>query len=226
VYIFGVGGTLAIYQGVSTFRHAGHPGPATWSYVVLGIAAAFDFSSWLVSYRELLKRKDPGESTWDEIVGSKDPSVFTVFLEDSAGLIGVFIAFVGILLGQVFHNQRFDAAASILIGVLLAGVAVLLGRESGALLIGERTNRTKIRRVRAIISADPWVEEVCEILTMQLGPEQVLLAVYARFQQELGVQELESTVSRLEQRILQEEPTIKRVFIEAKSSCSAAKPHP
>src|ERR1051326_540192 len=90
----------------------------------------------------------------DEIIGSKDPTVFTVFLEDSAALIGAAVAFLGIWLGRGLSNPFRDPAASILIGILLAAVAVLLGRETGALLVGERTNRSRIRRMRQIITRD------------------------------------------------------------------------
>jgi divalent metal cation (Fe/Co/Zn/Cd) transporter len=107
----------------------------------------FEAYSWRVSYRELQSRKDPDETTWEEIIGSKDPTIFTVFLEDSAGLIGTLLAFLGIFLGHVLHNPYLDPAASMLIGLLLVAVAILLGHESGALLVGERTNRARIKGV-------------------------------------------------------------------------------
>jgi cation diffusion facilitator family transporter len=154
VYIFGFGGGLAIYQGISHLRHPESSTHIGWNYAVLAVAAAFEFYSWQISYRELLSRKDPAEPTWDEIIGSKDPTVFTVFLEDSAGLVGTVLAFFGIFLGRVLHNQYLDPIASVLIGLLLAGVALLLGRESGALLVGERTNRARIARINRIIQTD------------------------------------------------------------------------
>ena len=129
-----------------------------WSYAVLAISAFFDLYSWRISYREILARKDPNETTWDEIVGSKDPAVFTVFLEDSAGLIGVLIAFLGIFLGHTFHNPYLDPVASLLIALLLTAVALFLGRETGALLAGERTNRSRLRKTKEILAADPDVE--------------------------------------------------------------------
>jgi cation diffusion facilitator family transporter len=95
VYIFGMGGGLAVYNGISHLRHPAPSTHAGWSYAVLAFAAAFDLYSWRISYQELQSRKDPDESIWDEIVGSKDPSVFTVFLEDCAGLVGTFLAFAG-----------------------------------------------------------------------------------------------------------------------------------
>src|SRR5438445_9058352 len=101
VYIFGFGGGLAIYQGVARLRHPQPSGPPTWNYVVLTIATAFDLYSWRISYRELMRRKPSGRSTWQKILASKDPTVFTVFLEDSAGIAGTLIAFLGILAGQL-----------------------------------------------------------------------------------------------------------------------------
>jgi Co/Zn/Cd efflux system component len=121
------------------------PDHATWNYLVLAGAASFEFYSWFISYQELRRRKDPNETVFDEIIGSKDPTVFTVFLEDSAGLIGTLLAFLGIILTRLFNNPLFDPLASILIGILLALVALFLGRETGALLVGERTNRARIR---------------------------------------------------------------------------------
>jgi len=188
-----------------------------WNYFVLAAAFALDFYSWRISYKELLARKDPKESTWDEIIGSKDPTVFTIFLEDSAGMAGTVLAFLGIFFAHVFGHSSFDALASIVIGVLLAGVAALLGRESGALLVGERTNRSRIRRIRAIVCADDSVDNVGDLLTMQLGPNQVLLNVDIRFNRGLGVQELESAIERIEKNIRQADPTVQRIFIEVDS---------
>lgn len=217
VYIFALGGGLAVYRGVSRIRNPVPTENAGWNYVVLAVAAAFEFYSWRVSFRELRTRKDPDESVFDEIVGSKDPTVFTVFLEDSAGLIGTAIAFLGIFLGVKLRNPYLDPAASILIGILLAAVAILLGRETGALLIGERTNRARIRKVRKIIAGDSAVEQIGEMLTMQLGPDQALLTVKIKFRQPLTLRQLESAIQRLEAQIREKEPTMERIFIEPDS---------
>src|SRR6266567_3960705 len=217
VYIFGIGALLAFYHGISHIRRPELSSHASWNYAVLALTAAFDFYSWIVSYRELLSQKDPDESTWDEIIGSKNPVIFTVFLEDSAGLVGTALAFLGIFLGRLLHKPYLDPVASLLIGLLLVAVAALLGRESGALLVGERTNRAIIRRVRRIIQNDPSVEALGDLLTMQLGPNEVLLTADIRFRRGLDVQELESAIDRLESRIRHDEPAIKRIFLEADS---------
>jgi len=217
VYIFGVGGGLAVYEGISHLKHPEIPSHPGWNYAVLALAAVFDFYSWRISYRELRARKDPSESTWDEIKGGKDPTVFTVFLEDSAGLLGVLLAFLAIFLGRQFNNPYLDPIASIVIGLVLAVLAVFLGRESGALLVGERTNRARIERLNEIIRADPAVEHVGDLLTMQLGPEQVLLTVNIQFRRKLTLEQLESAIERIEARIRREQPSVQRIFIEAES---------
>ena len=217
VYIFGIGGVLAVYKGITRLKNPQFPSHVSWNYAVLALAAIFDFYSWRISHRELLTRKDPDESTWDEIVGSKDPTVFTVFLEDSAGLAGTFLAFLGIFLGRMLHNPYLDPIASIAIGLLLAAVAILLGRESGALLLGERTNRARAGRLRQIILAESSVEEAGELLTMQLGPDQVLLTADIRFRRGLTVEKLESAIARLETHIREKEPTVKKMFLEPDS---------
>jgi len=217
VYIFGAGGGFAVYEGISRFRHPQPTDHLAWNYVVLAVAAAFEFYSLRVSYRELQKMKEPDESIWQEIIGSKDPSIFTVFLEDIAGLVGTFLAFLGIFLGHWLHNPYLDPMASILIGLVLGAMAVLLARESGALLVGERTNRARIRRLKQIICADPSVEDVGDLLTMQLGPEQVLLNVDIRFKPGLSVRELEAAIDRIESQIHAQQPMVERIFIEADS---------
>jgi cation diffusion facilitator family transporter len=217
VYIFAFGGTLAFYRGITHFMHPELSRHAGWNYSILALAAAVDAYSWRISYRVLLEQKDPNEGIWDEIIGSKDPTIFTVFLEDSAALIGAFLAFLGIFLGHFLHNPYLEPVASILIGLLLTAVAILLGRESGALLVGERTNRARIERVRRIIQAEPLVEGVGDLLTMQLGPDQVLLNVDIKFRRGLDVPQLESTIDRIEDRIRRKEPAIKRIYIEADS---------
>lgn len=217
VYIFAFGGALAFYRGISHLRHPELASHAGWNYAILALAAAGDSYSWRISYRALLAQKDPEEGVWDEIIGSKDPTIFTVFLEDSAAIVGAVLAFLGILLGRVFDNPYLDPIASILIGLLLTAVAILLGRESGALLVGERTNRAIIARVKRIIQSEPLVEGMGDLLTMQLGPDQVLLNVDVKFRRGIDIQELESAIDRLEDRIRREEPKIKRIYIEADS---------
>ena len=217
IVIFGLGGGFSLHDGISRLLH---PTPTTkpvWNYIILGTAFLFEGYSWLVARRELIARQRHRQSLWRVIRASKDPTVFTVFLEDSGALIGIVIAFLGIALGQILHNPYFDPGASVLIGLVLVAVAALMANESRELLLGERAHRGQIQRVKKLIRSEPSVEEVGDLFTMQLGPEQVLLAVALRFNVNLRVKDLETTIDRLERKIRRQEPAIKRIFIEAES---------
>jgi divalent metal cation (Fe/Co/Zn/Cd) transporter len=143
----------------------------------------------------------------------KDPAVFTVFLEDSASLVGTGLAFLGIFPGQSFHDLYIDPAASILIGLLLASVAALSGRETGAFLLAERTNRAKSRKFKQVISTDRDVESAGDLLTRK----QALLKVEIRFRRALNIRQLESAIDRIKRHTREQEPTVDKIFIDADS---------
>lgn len=223
ILIFALGAGLSFYEGISRLAR---PRPATdflWAYIVLGVAAAFDYLSWRIAHGELTRG---GRQWWRAIRESKDPRVFTVFLEDSADLIGVVLAGAGLALDQALGQTLWDAVASLLIGLLLAAVAFVLARESGTLLVGESANREQIGRVRAIIQADPKVERVGRLFTMQMGPGQVLLTANIRFRGEMTLRELEATIDQLEARVRASEPAIRQIFFEAEALRSAAESNP
>ena len=102
----------------------------------------------------------------------------------------------------------------------------MLGRETGALLIGERTNRARIRKIKKILINDPAVEGIKEMLTMQLGPHQALLTAKIRFRKPLTLPQLESAIDRIEARIRKQEPTMVRIFIEPESPGTSASSEP
>ena len=217
IVIFGLGGGISIYQGIARILTPRETGPPLWNYVVLALSAAFEGYSWYVARRQLLVKRRPGETLWHVITRSKDPTVFTVFLEDTAALIGIALAFTGIFLGHWLHNPYFDPAASIAIGLVLGAVAVLLAIESAGLLVGESAHLRSVSRVKEVIESDPNVEAVGDVLTMQLGPDQVFLAVDIKFREGLDVRGLEAAIDRIEARIRQVEPSIQRIFLEAES---------
>lgn len=229
ILVFALGGGLSFYEGLSRLARPRPIAEYRWDYIVLALAAVFEALSWRLARRELRRRGRPRASLWSAIQESKDPRVFTVFLEDSAALIGIGLAAAGLLLDQHLHLNVFDPLASLLIGVLLAAIAVILARESGTLLVGESANREQIARVRAVIAADPMVEGVGRLFTMQLGPGQVLLTANIRFRAELSLRALESTIEHIERRVRAAEPAIRHIFLEAESlrtAAGAAEPPP
>ncbi len=217
VLLFGLGGGMSIYEGVTHVLNPEALGDPTWSYVVLGVAFVAEGTSWLIALRALVAAKNPHASVWRALHDSKDPSVFMILGEDSAALIGIVVAFLGVFLGHRLDNPYFDGSASIVIGLVLAAVAVLLIYESKELLIGESADRDLVRRVREIVASDPAVSSARPPLTMHLGPRWVLLNIDIEFRPNLTMTELTTAIDRLEESIRREYPQIQRIFIEARA---------
>ena len=200
ILIFAVGAGVSLYEGINQLRTP-HPvrSPAV-NYIVLGVAAVLESIAFMIALREF--RAVKGEATYVEAIHSaKDPSVFIVLFEDGAALIGLLIAFLGILLGQLTGIAAFDGIASILIGLILAGTAIWLAYETKGLLIGESANPAVVDGVREIVSSQPGVEHVNEILTLHMGPEFVLLNLSVDFRDGASTGELESGVAALDRKI-------------------------
>jgi cation diffusion facilitator family transporter len=219
--VFSLGGGLSIYHGISALRHPEPLADPMWNYVVLGVSACFEGYSWNVSRKALNKRRKAGASLWQTVHASKDASVFTVFIEDTAALLGLAIAAAGILLGHVFDSPYFDPAASVLIGLLLVGAAFALARETGALLVGEGIGTDATRHVCEILRDDPAIEDVGKLLSMQLGPDEVLLTAAVRFNRGMRIDEVEAAIERLEKAVTAAYPAIRHIYFESGALRSA-----
>jgi cation diffusion facilitator family transporter len=219
--VFSLGGGLSIYHGITALRRPEPLGDPMWNYVVLGVSACFEGYSWNVSRKALNKRRKAGASLWQTVHASKDASVFTVFIEDTAALLGLAIAAAGIALGHAFDNPYFDPAASVLIGLLLVGAAFALARETGALLVGEGIGTEATRRVCEILRDDPSIEDVGKLLSMQLGPDEVLLTAAVRFNRGMRIDEVEAAIERLEKAVAAVYPAIRHIYFESGALRSA-----
>jgi cation diffusion facilitator family transporter len=216
VLIFAVGGGVSIYEGI---LHMSAPEPVkdpTINYVVLGLAIIFEGISWFVAIKGFLSLK--GErSIWQEIRTSKDPTSFAVVFEDSAALGGLLIALLGIYLAQSLNRPELDGLASILIGTILCIVAVVLLRESKGLLLGESADPAVVQSIRRVIEEDPCVHSAGRLLTMHIGPREILLNVDLNFVAGLSSEEIAACVDRLEKKIRDRQPNVRNIFIEAES---------
>ena len=216
VLIFAIGSGVSLYEGFHKFNHP-EPIKDVWiNYLVLGLAIVFESGSWYVAYKEFNKMRGH-RSMMQEIRLSKDPAIFTVFLEDTAALIGLVIALVGIYIGEHFGIPQMDGLASMAIGVLLALTAVLLAYETKGLLIGESADEALVEGVRRVVAGQQGVLRTNEILTIHHGPQDVLLTMSLDFKDHLGAQEVETAIGEMEQRIKAAYPDVRRIFIEAQS---------
>src|SRR5512138_859022 len=156
ISIFGIGGGMSLYEGISAIRTV-VPGEAmgdpTAAYIVLGISLLVEGASFTVAVREFLRAK--GETSgWQYIMQSKDPSLYTVVLEDSAAMLGLLFAFLGIFFGHLLGNPYLDGVASIAIGLLLMSVAWILATRTQGLLVGEGVNPDELADIRRIVESD------------------------------------------------------------------------
>lgn len=216
ILIFALGAGISLYEGI---KHIQHPEPITdptWNYVVLGLAILFEGWAWTVAWIEF-KRGIGKNGLWQSVRLSKDPTIFTILFEDTAAVLGLIVALVGIFFAQYLGIPELDGIASVVIAMILAGVAVLLAIECKGLLIGESADPLVQSGIEAIIGREARIEAVNELLTMHLGPHDILVNLSLDFNDTLTSAEVEDTITDLERRIKAEYPDIRRVFIEAQS---------
>ncbi len=217
ILIFGLGGGISFYEGISHIRDPHELGDPTASYIVLGFAFVVESFAFITAYRALRKTSAGKNNGFIEALKqSKDPSIFTVLVEDAAALAGIIIAFLGVYLGHLFGTPYLDGVASILIGIILALVAAFLAYESKGLLLGESADPEVVNTIEEIAETDKHVDSVVAPLTMHFGPRQVLLNLEVKFVPNLSTSELAQAVNRLEGKIRERHPHITRIFIEAR----------
>jgi len=217
ILIFAVGAGISIYEGI---HHILHPQPMSnplIAYIVLGLSVVFEGGAWFFALREFGKTK--GNLGYVEAVNrGKDPSMFVVLFEDSAALLGLLVALIGITLAHLTGLAWFDGLASIVIGLILGVTAIWLAAETKSLLIGEAASGHVIRGIRSLLREEESIERVNEVLSMHMGPEYVLVTISADFHDDIRAAKLEQTIARIERAIRQRYPEVKRIFIEAEAA--------
>jgi len=216
VMIFGVGAGVSILEGINKIRTPHPIEHPIVNYLVLCLALVFEGAVWLVAVRAFSDSK--GSRGWFEAVRlSKDPTVFTVLFEDSAALLGLLVALLGIWFGQTFDMPVLDGAASLLIGFILAGTSAFLAWECQSLLTGEGVSPEVRASLHRIAVTELGVVRPNEILTMHFGPRDVLVAFSLDFDDLRSAADVEAAVTSIERRVKAAHPEVTRVFVEAQS---------
>ena len=216
ILIFGLGAGVSVFEGVKKLQHPEPVTDAYVNYIVLAVAIVFEAGAWYIAFREFKKEKG-NLSYFKALRNSKDPTVFTVLFEDSAAMLGLMVAFVGIFLGERLDIPILDGVASIIIGIILALTASFLAFECKGLLIGESANLEIRGGIRQLLAEEEGIRGINEVLTMHLGPSDILLNLSIDFVAEFSADAIEATVTKLEIDIKAAFPHIKRIFIEAQS---------
>jgi len=226
VSIFFVGATFSIYKGIEKFLHPEPVRSLILPLTVLFIAMIFEAYPWWIAYSEArrIRRGEGFTGFMDMAVRSKNPTVLIVLLEDSAALVGLTVAAVGISLAYTTEQPVFDAIASVVIGVILLVLALFLARETKALLIGESATKRDRELIRKAVCSIPEIGRCGRLLTMHLGPDDILVNLDVEFVDGLSTDEVEDTVGRIESRVKEAVPEVTRIYIEAQSLKTKAKP--
>ena len=217
ILIFAGGAGVSVYEGIHRLHDPRPVQNPLVNYVVLLLALVFEGAAWSVAFKQFnLSRGRRG--VLSAVHSAKDPSLFVVLFEDTAAMLGILIAFVGIALGQVTGNPFYDGLASILIGIVLALTAWWLAWETKSLLIGERARPEIIAEIRRIIQTIPDILAVNAVHTMHMGADQIVVAISVDFDDNMTADQVEKKIRHLRQEICRSVPFARHIFIEASSS--------
>ena len=211
--LFTLGGVFAIYEGTDKLLHPHELESPAWAISVLGFAVLLEG----YSFRTALKEAKPllrGKSMLAFVRRSKSPELPVVLLEDSGALLGLVIALSGVVAAVITGNPRWDAAGSLAIGILLVIIAVILAVEMSSLLIGEAADEEEVAALKVAIANGPHFKRLIHLRTMQLGPDDVLVAAKVEYSDTLSVHDLASAIDATEVHIRAAVPDAKMVFIE------------
>jgi cation diffusion facilitator family transporter len=220
VLFFVLGGGISVYHGVLALIHPEPLQDPKWNYLVLAGATLFDGTSFAIAYRAF-RRTAEGRGFWAHLRRSKDPSQFAVVLEDGADLTGIGLAFLGVFLGHRLGMPRLDGVASVCIGLVLTFVAIVLIRQTKALLLGESASGDVLARIHEVIDNDGEVLSADPLLTMHLGPHDILLTTSVQLVNHLSEPDVARAITRLENRIRESVPDVRHVCIDARRTRTA-----
>ncbi|PRY13915.1 cation diffusion facilitator family transporter [Kineococcus rhizosphaerae] len=226
VGIFLSGAVFSVAEGVSSLRGEAEPTSTKHFvviYAILGLSLVLEGGSLLKALRQVTREAATARRRLlTYVVRSPDPTVKTVASEDSIAVLGVLVALAGTVLHQVTGSAVWDGVSSITIGLLLAVVAFLLGRDTKELLIGEAADpAVRLEAVR-VLGEEDGVVRVQEVLTMQLGPSNVLVAGRVQFAAHLDAGEVERICTRAEEEMRRRVPTITQVFLDPSAVSESA----
>lgn len=218
--IFTIGAGVSAYEGIHRLEHPQPIGAPLVIFIVLGLSVLFEGASWVVGVRAF-RAVSGGLTWWDAFRRSKDPPAFIVVFEDSAALLGILAAAAGTVAAILTGDGRWDGVASLAIALILAGVAMLVARESKALLIGERADPQLAGAIIRIASGMPGVCSANSIVTVQLAPANVVATLSLDFFDYMRAPDIERAVVQLEEKIRGEHPEVSALFVKPQSVATA-----
>lgn len=217
ILLFALGAGISVYEGIEKLNNPHPVKDAYVNFIVLGLAIIFEAGAWWIAFREFTKTK--GRLGYLHAVQkSKDPAIFTVLFEDTAALLGLFVALAGLLAVEYLDVVWADGAASLGIGFVLAVAAIILAAETKGLLIGEAADPELVAEVRREALAHEHVNAINELRSLHLGANDILLVISIDFSDSVELEGIEAAVRDLERGIKAAHPDVRRIYIEAQSA--------
>jgi cation diffusion facilitator family transporter len=214
VGIFVAGGGFSIFEGVLTIYRGGEVTGAVFAFAVLAVAFVAEGSALLRAVRQVRQEASHGRSVREQVRRSSDTTIRAVLFEDTTALIGLVVAAAGLILRELTGAAFWDGAASILIGLLLVSVAYSLGRTNMHMLIGQAADREHQDAITREIEAAPGIDAVMELLTMQLGPDALIVAAKVAFIDDISADEAEDVADDVDRWLRERLPIILHVFLD------------
>ena len=214
-FIFVAGAVFSLGEGIRALWGQGGDESFLIAYVVLGVALVAEVTSLVRALQQTGREaREHGRSLREHLRATKDPTTKVVVLEDSAAVVGIVLAAGSIAIHQLTGNHRWDAVGSIAIGVLLAYVAYRLGRDTKDLLLGEAALPEDQDAMRRAILGHDEVVDVYELLTMAIGPHDLLVAVRAELRDDLDAAAVHQVCERVDRSVHDAVPDVRQFFID------------
>jgi cation diffusion facilitator family transporter len=212
--IFIAGAGFSIFEGLLALRHenSGSPLLAFLVLAVAGIAEGTSLARVLVQYRREARRSHT--ELLDQVRSSPDTTVRTALFEDSAAMVGLVLAALGLTLREVTGSPVWDGAASIAIGCLLIVVAIRLGMDNRDFLIGRAADPRELAAIRDEIERTPGVDELLDLFTMYMGPERLIVAARVDFSEDISADRAEELAEEIDTRLADRLPLVPHVFLD------------
>lgn len=216
VCIFGMGALFAFLQGLGALLgHGVEQANPMIGYIVLAASAVLETVSWRQAYRETRQHaRERNEGFVEFLRATDDPTAKSVLFEDSAALLGIVFAAAGLLTHQLTGSAVGDGIASLLIGLMLTLVAFLLGRTNRELLIGRQARPEVLAGMRVVLEGAPEIEEIVDLMTMNVGTDQILVCARLDFDDALGAADVERACARLDGELHDKYHEVYEVFLE------------
>ena len=217
IFIFSLGGGVAIYEGIHKVLDPGVQETSIkslyWNYGVFIGAIVFEGASLMVSWKEFRKVYPKGFKS--ALVDTKDSATLAMIIENGAAVIGLVIAMIGVTLAHYYENPAIDGYTSILIGLLLVFVAGFMAKESKDLLIGETVLQDDIDIIKTILDSYDELEMYGNIRSMHLGPDDAIVGLEVNFKDDTPVKEVERIVAEIKKRIHESDHVFTHTYVES-----------